>query len=716
MTDNQLQHSFERDNHKSYCTVCQGSWPSADGIISKYYSCSKCNLCVHSSCKLLATKCYPCDIAASVPGKSPVKVKGTPLGKVYMKLMHAFDINVEAGLSLYSTVELQNTTQVLTTETSTSTENECVWSMSTGFTSHEETQHFTFNDSSSSSSAKVVRIQVYSSYMGIFSTLLASADIPLSPIFQYPDILLERWFVLANNNFTESFGKSSGKIFLSFMYAPHKPLTPTVPSANLLSADVTAAEPTPSSAGGLQSLVVQSELLGSPASPGDDSESIPIVERMVNAAAAATAAEAEAGAGSYSSMQTPLSAKRNDSEEFGSSVSSDAMTSTSGKYNISPDGRVTPTIAVGGRRASSPVNTTPSSSAKGGAGLLSSFFRTPPPAAAEPSSLEHPQSVVMLDRGSNMKMIVTADADLVDSDSDNVDGDIPIASRALPFTIEGDDDDDDEYGDEDRDGDSIDGQQEADTGLSKTVSRALTPPLSPSKPLSSNMDGAMRDLMEPISPDSMMKSFWGFAARTTNKITNYVYELESAPNDDASSTRTSDTTGGRVSRRGDYTAGTDTRRGGVLGSATKGRGGDTFTAARQNNAVDDSAFYDNGDGEPEAYDGSGVGTMFINLVSAFKTNVKDAAEGDHYVVLEIADTGKEYRTNSIYSSATPVFNTKWVVPMKHYRSTLRLHLVDAVQHKKIGSYHFSPYTIMHRDADYAMQSNVRTVGRIYIRN
>ena len=85
-------HDFQRDRNSHYCYVCHGTWPSNDGVITKYHVCGSCGkrdllvtslrlmlwrfwlrwimrlfifdtwkgLSVHSGCRLLAKTCYPC--------------------------------------------------------------------------------------------------------------------------------------------------------------------------------------------------------------------------------------------------------------------------------------------------------------------------------------------------------------------------------------------------------------------------------------------------------------------------------------------------------------------------------------------------------------------------------------------------------------------------------------------------------------------------------
>eukprot|EP01041_Mallomonas_annulata_P014526 gene14526-30918_t len=66
---------------------------------------------------------------------------------------------------------------------------------------------------------------------------------------------------------------------------------------------------------------------------------------------------------------------------------------------------------------------------------------------------------------------------------------------------------------------------------------------------------------------------------------------------------------------------------------------------------------------------------------------KDAAEGDHYVTIHIEDTDhsnveQTVNSHTVHSSATPFFNRKWQFTAPHYRSHIRLTLVDAQTDRK----------------------------------
>jgi hypothetical protein len=96
-----------------------------------------------------------------------------------------------------------------------------------------------------------------------------------------------------------------------------------------------------------------------------------------------------------------------------------------------------------------------------------------------------------------------------------------------------------------------------------------------------------------------------------------------------------------------------------------------------------------------------VGKIIVHLESVHKSAVSDAAEGDHFVTASYDDTpaGEEEKSNTVLSSATPVFNVKWTMPASHYRSQFRLCLVDANTDRKVGVAKVTPYYLMQREAD-----------------
>jgi hypothetical protein len=101
----------------------------------------------------------------------------------------------------------------------------------------------------------------------------------------------------------------------------------------------------------------------------------------------------------------------------------------------------------------------------------------------------------------------------------------------------------------------------------------------------------------------------------------------------------------------------------------------------------------------------GVGFMHIHIISAFKTKVKDAADGDHYILACVEDSKREFKSKAVFRSATPIFNVRWTIKMEHYRAAVNVFLMDAYTHRRIASARFSCYALMQRDADQSIPSH-----------
>ena len=72
----------------------------------------------------------------------------------------------------------------------------------------------------------------------------------------------------------------------------------------------------------------------------------------------------------------------------------------------------------------------------------------------------------------------------------------------------------------------------------------------------------------------------------------------------------------------------------------------------------------------------------------------------HYVTLSMDDQDDvEKRTQTVHASAAPVYNKKFRFTAMHYRSSIKVTLVDAQTGRKIGQTKISVYSIMQRDAD-----------------
>jgi hypothetical protein len=93
-----------------------------------------------------------------------------------------------------------------------------------------------------------------------------------------------------------------------------------------------------------------------------------------------------------------------------------------------------------------------------------------------------------------------------------------------------------------------------------------------------------------------------------------------------------------------------------------------------------------------------VGKFSLQIINAFRYDVTDAAEGDHYITVEI-DKEIKFTSQIMYNSATPIFNLSLNFQVPHYRAVIDINLMDAATGSKIGFFRFTPYEYMQREAD-----------------
>ena len=230
------KHRFSRERGVTDCLLCGNLWASTDTLgASSYQLCSHCGISIHTSCKSFAESCIPC-----VPGapQQPLldngPCVGTHTGRVYVRLQHAYDINVAAGTALYAILKLHHNSQAHRTSTTRSGLNECIWDHSN--------QHDPFVGSSIDDKVigqsftkflidgsrpgldwlKDVKLEVelWSSYMGIFDNLLAHGVVSLSPVLAHPHAAVERWFALENAHSSSEEGLQAGKLLLMLVFLP----------------------------------------------------------------------------------------------------------------------------------------------------------------------------------------------------------------------------------------------------------------------------------------------------------------------------------------------------------------------------------------------------------------------------------------------------------------------------------------------------------------
>ena len=139
------------------CALCKNLWQlpnnrENDALNHKpsYYSCSKCNIKVHSSCRLMMKLCrMSCCVgdgdgdgdgtqhghttiniqigSEAVPWKM-LSVPSTSLtGNLYIRILRAYDLNVTEGKVLYGIIKKDN--ESLITDNANSGLNECIWNL-----------------------------------------------------------------------------------------------------------------------------------------------------------------------------------------------------------------------------------------------------------------------------------------------------------------------------------------------------------------------------------------------------------------------------------------------------------------------------------------------------------------------------------------------------------------------------------------------------------
>lgn len=94
-----------------------------------------------------------------------------------------------------------------------------------------------------------------------------------------------------------------------------------------------------------------------------------------------------------------------------------------------------------------------------------------------------------------------------------------------------------------------------------------------------------------------------------------------------------------------------------------------------------------------------AGNLVIFILTAYKYKVKDPGEGDHFVNVTVDGLSQKFSTAVVHQSATPIFNSKFTIPVPNFRAKIEVSLVDAISNVKIGSTSFTPYEVAHNAAD-----------------
>jgi len=125
-------HLFVRISSDIDCHLCFNKWNSPDGTTNKCYSCSTCGLKVHSGCKLLCGSYFPiCDSKNCTTQRTNFSFIDRVIeGCISVKLLHAYDITISAGSTLYGVFTLPIAGDYATVRSSSAitAERACVWS------------------------------------------------------------------------------------------------------------------------------------------------------------------------------------------------------------------------------------------------------------------------------------------------------------------------------------------------------------------------------------------------------------------------------------------------------------------------------------------------------------------------------------------------------------------------------------------------------------
>jgi hypothetical protein len=98
-----------------------------------------------------------------------------------------------------------------------------------------------------------------------------------------------------------------------------------------------------------------------------------------------------------------------------------------------------------------------------------------------------------------------------------------------------------------------------------------------------------------------------------------------------------------------------------------------------------------------------IGKLHIKLIDAYRTDVKDAADGDYFATCAVVDlTGTvvhndellEEDTHTVFNSAAPAFNCNFEFDVPHFRCGVRFILIDGASGRKIGTSYISIYSLL----------------------
>ena len=595
-------------------------------FLTKYFIIFACSfflgISVHSSCRTVALHCIGCKEDQVTSPSALVALSDPSLlcqasieGRILLKLLHAYDISVTSGSLLYGLVKFSHKKQIFRTETAESGHNDCVWGgLHDGLTGTAEKSQVSLslnpvpNKVDEILQDMVVEVSIWSSFLGLFDTELAVAEINLWPLLLYPNRSIERWFVLTNHS-TADDTLPRGKLLLKLEFIPTdqslKSLLDTNSSHTLTAAPL----------------------------EGTDEDSVDE---------------------DYDSDNDPV-------ERIGQRIDWLCGLSASKPRHNRPE-----------RLLSSPTSTDADSNSSGQA----------------QRGLAHVQSRL--------------DQDIIDAltapepSSGTVSISAPLRPDGLhPSTVRGSliHGDDSEEGNDSRSDDIIIGSAGGSAANSSHGSQIG------SGAVESRLDPDSVHSITPSIPESAGASALNVARRSSgNNIAVHDLRSPSLFSFEAAYGGFVNSSEHAAGVLGDFLYGKENIRGlksvsmddtvlpvddGLFESVFRGRQG-----SRSGRAIDRM---------------TAVGYMHIHLISVFKSLVQDAADGDHYVMAVVTgdEEGQqqEFKTKSVFRSASPVFNAKWKVKMSHFRSTIVFYLMEANTHRRVGKTSISCFQIMQRDVD-----------------
>ena len=220
------------------CRFCRNLWPSSSHSttlnfykckICELYSCGACRLLIHSDTSpCLAEKIYSDGGEANVDSandcnneesdeKGSIKInlkklnlsvscisvpKTVLTGKLYIRLLHAYDLDSSTGASIYGIIKSRYET--IETKTTEYNSNECQWSTSQNT---EQNINIFINYNSDEVSYMLdhddflVSVELwYGGLIGIFDSMAALTEFSLIPVLLNPRISMERWFPMTTAN------------------------------------------------------------------------------------------------------------------------------------------------------------------------------------------------------------------------------------------------------------------------------------------------------------------------------------------------------------------------------------------------------------------------------------------------------------------------------------------------------------------------------------